>query len=76
MDKVIKKNGLNKNSTWSSVCSISKIKVANVDTVPRKTLAQDSDTNAVLGISNKRANGYIIGIIAHLKNKRKRENTE
>lgn len=54
-------------STWSSVCSISKIKVANVDTVPRNTLAQDSDTNAVLGMSNKRAKGYIIGIMAHLK---------
>jgi hypothetical protein len=42
------------------------MKVAMVDTVPRNTLTHDRATNAELGTSNKRENGYIIGVIAHL----------
>ncbi len=43
------------------------MKVASVDTVPRNTFTHDRATNAELGTENRRANGYIIGMIAHLK---------
>lgn len=58
--------------TASRICvtsssNISRIKVAHVETTPRNKFTQDKTTNAVLGVSNTKLNGYIIGMIDHLK---------
>lgn len=43
-----------------------------VDTMPMKTLRQDSPTNAELGTLKKKLAGYISGVTAQLQKRNKR----
>ena len=48
----------------------SKMNVDSVDSRPRNILMQPTATKAVLGTLNKYETGYIIGVMAHLTNRK------